>query len=267
MNKQIKVHVMHCGDVLVDRRLAYRDEGFGHVPKLGERSEEHHIWTPVSCYLIEHPAGRVVIDAGWSEEVRSDPEGHLGYAYHYCRPRLPSGQSVRERLASRGLTAEDIRYVVISHLDVDHISGLRMLAGAQSIMVSEPEWQAATFQKKRCEGILIEPFALEPIPFGPYGLGKDLFGDGTVYLVFTPGHTAGLLSALVKTEKGWLLLASDAGYSAVSWNEEVLPGHMSDEKMCRDTFRWIREFSGRDDCAAAIANHDPAVRFGDYPGN
>lgn len=260
----VNVHVMHCGDVKVDRRLAYRDSALADVPEIGARDEEYQPWFPVSCYLIEHPEGNVVIDAGWSEAVRGEPEKHLGYAYRFCRPRLSPGQSIREQLEARNIVPEQIRYVLISHLDVDHINGLHLLAGAQEFIVSEPEWNAATYQKARCEGIAIKPFSLEQIPFGPYQLGKDLFGDGLVYLVFTPGHTAGLLSVLARVQNGWLLLVSDAGYSDVSWRELILPGHLYDERQAMQSLQWIRQFSEREDCVAVIASHDPAVKFGSY---
>ncbi|MCH5585002.1 N-acyl homoserine lactonase family protein [Shimazuella sp. AN120528] len=265
MNNFVKVHVMHCGDVKVDRRLAYRDPDLDHIPFIGQRSEEYQPWLPVSCYLIEHPKGTVVIDAGWSEDVRTRPEVHLGHAYKFCHPRLPSGQSISEQLASKGLTLKSIDYVVISHMDIDHISGIHLLADAKSFLVSEPEWNGAkSYQKARCEGVVFESFSLDPIPFGPYQLGKDLFGDGLVYLVFTPGHTAGLVSVVARVENGWLLLAADAGYSKESWNQLILPGNTSNEQQALQSLQWISDFSKRDDCVAVIANHDPSVKYGIY---
>lgn len=261
----VNVHVMHCGDAKVDRRLAYKDDVLPDVPPVDERSEEHQIWTPVSCYLIEHPKGRIVIDASWSDVVRTDAERHLGYAYHYCKPRLPAGQSIKEQLASKNLSPSDIDYVLISHMDVDHISGIHLLAGAKEFIISEQEWNAAEdFKKARCKGIQFSPFSLETIPYGPYQLGKDLFGDGLIYLILTPGHTAGLISVLARTKDGWLLLVSDAGYSAQSWDQLLLPGFTSDDQQALDSLLWIREFSKRPDCVAVIANHDPSVIFGIY---
>ncbi|CRK82914.1 hypothetical protein [Neobacillus massiliamazoniensis] len=110
MTSFVKIHVMHCGDVKVDKRLAFKDNVLSNVPKLGERSKEDQIWIPVSCYLIEHPLGLTVIDAGWSEKVRTSPEEQLGYAYQYCHPRLLEGQSIKEQLAVRNLTPSDIDY-------------------------------------------------------------------------------------------------------------------------------------------------------------
>ncbi|UUZ82480.1 N-acyl homoserine lactonase family protein [Paenibacillus sp. P26] len=265
MNPHVKVHILHCGKVIVDRRLAYKDPEWTHVPQLEERTEENHLTLPVSCYLIEHPEGDLVIDAGWSDEVRMEPERHLGFASRFCRAEPPPGQSVTEQLALRNRTPEQIRYVLISHLDVDHISGSPLLKGAGTFLVSGPELRGAReHQIKRCGDIRLTPFELEPIPYGPYGLGKDVYGDGTVYLVHTPGHTAGLTSVLARVEGGWLLLVSDAAYSESSWSEPILPGNTSSDEEALSSLEWIREFSRRDDCLAIIANHDPSVQERTY---
>ena len=74
------------------------------------------------------------------------------------------------------------------------------------------------------DGVDLESFALEVIPYGPLGRGLDLFGDGSVYLVYTPGHSEGHVSVLARTDSGWVLLAGDVGYASRSWEEHVLPG-------------------------------------------
>ncbi|WP_235828144.1 N-acyl homoserine lactonase family protein [Brevibacillus migulae] len=261
-----KLHILHCGQVKVDQRLAFKTAELMDVPLVGSRSEQDQLLLPVSCYLIEHPKGAILIDAGWSEAVRSDPETAIGsYAYQICHPHLPPGQSIREQLEARNIPVQQLRYVLISHMDVDHISGLHHLEGAQSFIVSEPEWNGAkAHQKAKCQGVAIHPFSLDPIPFGPLQLGKDLYGDGSIYFILTPGHTDGLISVLVRVQDGWVLLVSDAGYSEISWNEMVLPGYTSDDEMAFQSLQWIREFSHREDCIAVIANHDPLVKAASF---
>jgi N-acyl homoserine lactone hydrolase len=262
VNDYAKVHILHCGQVKVDQRLAYKTAELKDVPPVGARSEQDQLWLPVSCYLIEHPKGDILIDAGWSEAVRSEPETAIGpYAYKICHPHLPPGQSIREQLQARNKPIEQLSYVLISHMDVDHISGILHLKEAQSFIVSEPEWNGAkAHQKARCQGVAIRPFSSGPIPFGPLKLGKDLYGDGSIYFILTPGHTEGLVSVLVRVQDGWVLLVSDAAYSEMSWREMVLPGYTCDDEMAIQSLQWIREFSLRADCIAVIANHDPLVK-------
>ena len=48
------------------------------------------------------------------------------------------------------------------------------------------------------EGLPIKTFEFEDVPYGPFNKGLDLFGDGTLFLIHTPGHTDGMFSVLVK---------------------------------------------------------------------
>ena len=267
MENFVKVHVMHCGYVKMDRAIPYEEKTWHPMPQSGLfRSKSKQVTMPCSAYLIEHPKGLVLVDTGWNEAVRSDQLGHLGFFnWSAFRATLPEGAAIHEQLAARGVHPRDLDYVVLSHLHADHVSGLPHVQEAKKLITTKPEWEAAHreiftgYRKTMWSGIPIETFELEPIPFGPYGKGLDLFGDGLLYLVFTPGHTRGLVSILAKTEQGYVLLASDVGYSARSWEEFVLPGGLVNREQGIASLRWVQEFSKREDCIAVIAYHDPNV--------
>lgn len=258
------VHVMHTGEVSIDRALAFRERTLHPMPYTGWfRSKEKRIRVPVSAYLIEHPEGPVLVDTGWHTDVRTSQRRHLGWlAWSMYRGRLPEGRAITEQLAALGVAPADLAAVVLSHLHSDHVSGVGLVEDAPRIVVSEPEWDARTdfgYISSMWEGVDLEPFALEEIPFGPFRRGLDLFGDGTVYLVYTPGHSEGHASVLAWTESGWVLLAGDVGYAARSWEEHVLPGVTTSDQEMDASLSWVEEFAARDDCVAALANHDPAV--------
>lgn len=143
MNDFVKVEVLHTGRLKYDRSLAFKE--LDSIPLVNQRGESFQSEVPLSSYLIEHPSGRrVVVDAGWHEDIRTRPEQHLGSdLWQFIEYDLPAGSSVREQLQERGLTPKDIDLVVISHLDVDHISGLGLLKGAGRFLVSQPEWEFA----------------------------------------------------------------------------------------------------------------------------
>ena len=61
-------------------------------------------------------------------------------------------------------------------------------------------------------------------------------------------------------KEGWLLLASDVGYSNKSWTQMILPGVTTNKSNARHSLKWVRDFSSRKDCIQAIANHDPAIK-------
>jgi glyoxylase-like metal-dependent hydrolase (beta-lactamase superfamily II) len=265
MSEFAKVHILHCGRVNVDPALPFREGRL--MPAINAsgwfRPRSNRVWLPVSAYLIEHPRGLVLIDTGLHEEVRSHPLSHMGLLnYSIYGVHLPEGQSIREQLAARGLTDRDLSYVVLTHLHADHVSGLKHVQHAQKIITSEVEWQARDtmgYVKSMWSGVPVEPFSLDEIPYGPKGLGKDLFGDGLIHLVFTPGHTRGQIAVLVRTADGYVLLASDVGYATRSFEQTILPGFTDDNEEAVESLLWVKEFSQRHDCIETVANHDPDV--------
>jgi len=260
MEDFVKVHVMHTGQLKYDQAVAFKELDV--IPPVNFRGESYQQVVPVSSYLIEHSKGWIVVDTGWHEDIRKNPREHLGDdLYQFIEYTLPEGMSVREQLESKNIVPQDINTVIITHLDIDHISGIELLKDAKRILVSEPEWGNIEEVKQHLiRDIYLEPFKLETIPYGPYNLGKDLFGDGQIYLVFTPGHTPGHLSVLVRVANGWLLLASDVGYAEKSWKELILPGNTTNENQAMKSLLWVQEFSQRKDCVAVIANHDSFIQ-------
>lgn len=96
------------------------------------------------------------------------------------------------------------------------------------------------------EGVGIETFAYDELGVGPVGLAKDLFGDGSVLLVSTPGHSAGHCSVLVRSSGKSVLLAGDCCYSAKNWKEDILPGHMVDSENALKSLKWLKDSAGAD---------------------
>jgi N-acyl homoserine lactone hydrolase len=259
------IHVWHTGSVYIDQALAFREKTLHPAPYTGFlRPSSKKRWVLVSAYLIDHPKGKLLIDTGWHEEMRTNPRKHMGWlANAMFKGSLPPGQSVRERLAVLGLRDSDLDCVLLTHLHSDHVSGVKHVRRAKRILTSECEWEAAQrdfgYIRSMWQGVPIQTFSLETIPFGPYNKGVDLFRDGSVYLVHTPGHSKGQFSVMAQTRKGWVLLVSDVGYAERSWKDFILPGVTTDAEEAARSLRWVQEFSMRDDCRLVLANHDPDV--------
>ncbi len=264
-----KIHVWHTGSVYIDRSLAFKEKTWHPMPYSGWlRKMANKSWFPVSVYLIEHPKGNVLIDTGWHEEIRLNSKKHLGWLSHSMfKGRLPHGESVKERLNNKKLSLKDLDYVILTHLHSDHVSGVKHVTEAKSILTSEVEWRAAQkgigYVKNMWKGVSVKTFKFQDIPYGPFKKGYDLFGDGSVLLVFTPGHSKGQVSVLISTKKGWILLASDVGYAEKSWKDNILPGITVSKKDAYKSLMWIKEFSQRKDCRFVLANHDPEVNEGE----
>lgn len=266
MTTDIKVHVLHTGLVQVDRALPFHDYYRNPLAFTGVlRSHINQITLPVSSYLIEHPKGLVLIDTGWNESVRQSQWHELGMQVQINKAYLPAGWSVREQLATLGYKPSDIDYLVLSHLHSDHASGLKLVKEAKKILTSDAEWQAANRDKlryinKMWRDVNVETFAYESANVGPLHQTFDLFGDGSVQFVATPGHSAGLSATIVTGKDGReVVLAADVGYARESWEKMVTPGIVVDRKAAIESLAWIKQEAAKPNVVEALANHDPQV--------
>ncbi len=225
--RSIRIDVMHCGSVCVSPYLPFGGDGCGILKASGLTTEKKdRIWLPVSSYLIRHPEGMLLFDCGWHREM--SPEGtydkraqirHMSRTlYMVNQGILPEGEAVDEQLARMGISPSDLDCVILSHLDVDHVSGLKLVRDAKRILVSEDEVECARRHKVRYapsmwKGVDMETFSFDEKGIGPFGMSKDLFGDGTVQMVGIPGHSDGLIALKISNGDRFVLLFSDGGYA------------------------------------------------------
>ena len=188
------------------------------------------MWLPVYSYLIEHPRGYILFDTGWHRDIL--PHGvydkhaqirSLSFRLLSCinQARLAAGEAVDEQLLSLGIKTQDLDYVLLSHLDCDHANGLKLVADAKHILVSDAEKQGTRhggltsrirFCKRWWEDTKIRTFQWN-IAEGPFKHGFDRYGDGSVMLIHLPGHSEGLCALKLTAADGrYILLYADGGY-------------------------------------------------------
>ena len=173
------------------------------------------------AYLARHPGvGAILIDTGLHPSVVRNPRDNLGRfgGRHY---RVEEGKDIVSQLRQRGVPPADVA-VVLTHLHEDHASALEAFPEALFI-VSATEWEAAaTMRFPRLHGYHRShfDFAFEynTIDFdgdfiesyGPFGRTFDLFGDGSVRLAYTPGHSAGHTSVILRLPRRDFVVIGDA---------------------------------------------------------
>ena len=271
MSEKIRIHVLKCGMVMVDEALPYggaittlhsQEEIMRAVA--GFRSQEHQILLNVFSFLIEHPKGLILVDTGWHTDVRYDQLEVLGeFHYRINKAFLPKGQAIDEQLSCMGIKPKDIDYVLLSHLHTDHVSGVKLVADAKKILVSDVEMQMAngpmkqSYEASMWKGVNIETFPLEDTGYGPHGKSYDLFGDGSVLLVSVAGHTPGLCAVQINNNGKFVLLTGDCGYAPKSWKEMIRPGVMADAEKGMKSLAWVKEMSEKPECVEIHTVHDP----------
>ncbi|MFD0897502.1 N-acyl homoserine lactonase family protein [Loigolactobacillus binensis] len=263
MKNSIKIHVLHTGLVRVDKGLPFHGLYRNPIAFTGLlRGERNKITLPVSSYLIEHPKGTLLIDTGWNKTIRQSNWRELGLQVQINTGYLPAGWAVDERLSKLGYRPEDIDYVLMSHLHCDHASGMPLIKQAKHILVSSKEWQIANklplvYLPHEWKGVNVEIYDYTQSEFGPFHQSFDVFGDGSVLQVYTPGHASGMSSTLVRGADGkYVLLAADVGYANDSWEKMLTPGICTNRNYAIQSLGWVKEMAHNENCIEALANHD-----------
>ena len=186
---------------------------------------------PVNVFLIEHPEGLCLVDAG--QEAAAAEPGYFPRWYPFfrlARFELDPGDEAAARIADAGLEPDRVRWVVLTHLHTDHVGGLAPFRDAD-VLVARTEWERAQGLAGRLRGYLPQrwPTGLEPRvvdfdgpPVGPFPGSHDVASDGRLLLVPLPGHTAGHAALLVRQESGpSFLCAGDAAERASDLSDEA----------------------------------------------
>jgi N-acyl homoserine lactone hydrolase len=153
-----------------------------------------------NCYLIKHTQGWLLWDTGVADAIAAMPEGQAPAdprATHWRRPKTLASQ-----LDELGIKPSDIKFVAISHTHPDHVGNVGLFPTSMLLVQkAEYEWPSP---------LGVARFKAEH-PVTKLEGDHDVFGDGTVTIIATPGHTPGHQSLLVKLpETGGLVLSGDA---------------------------------------------------------
>ena len=220
---------------------------------------------PIPAFLVEHPdQGPVLIDTAFDPIVKTDRKqsfGRVGAAMFTPEDVRP----VSEQLRERGIEPGDVKTIVMTHLHFDHASGIVQFPDAEYV-VTDREWDAASngglrdgyFPQhlKPAKNVRKIDIAAEPEADG-FAHVHDVFGDGSVRMAFTPGHTHGHCSILLQTATGPLLLTGDAAYARRAidehWEPIVIGGDKDDY---HDSLRRIKSWAKANPDAPVVCGHD-----------
>jgi glyoxylase-like metal-dependent hydrolase (beta-lactamase superfamily II) len=223
------------------------------------RDKEFTADLPVYCWLIQHPDGLFLIDAGYSSRIGDAAYFEKGKAIEkwFARTQVRTKVEVQDelvpQLASRGFRLSDIHSVIFTHLHVDHVGGIPAMKGLRFVVDVEeynnnnhafalPEWFEP--QKVKFTGSGISAFT-NSIP---------LTSGGDMHYVSTPGHSPGHCSILLKTREVDILFAGDLVYSADQLNKNTVAA-TNKIKATRNTYRMIETYA-RERPLVLLASHD-----------
>lgn len=196
-----RMYVLDCGRIVVNDQSRWMP-GFN----AGQPREFSN-----SCYLFQHERGMLL----WETGV---PDALVRYEDGFASPDGAMvtflDRSLQAQLEELDVTADDITYVAISHSHGDHIGNARAFM-ASTVLLQRPEYEAA--------------LAASP-PLGADHRVEllrgdhDVFGDGSIMLLSTPGHTPGHQSLLARLpETGTVILTGDLVHFQDMWDNRSVP--------------------------------------------
>jgi N-acyl homoserine lactone hydrolase len=265
----VRVRPLLGGEILAPPAFFQRPSGPLAIPRglLSRRSGWSRV--PIPAFLVDHPgAGPILVDTGLHASVATNPRDNLGRAAArmYDIAMRPE-QAIPAQLEALGVDAHGVRAVVMTHLHYDHASGVAQFPQA-TFVVSRAEWEAAssggTLQGYRSRQFdhafdwrTIDYEHADVDSFASFGRSVDLLGDGSIRLVFTPGHSVGHQSVILRLAGGELLLTADAAYRRRTIDSDELPLFVADEHLYRRSLAEIRRYVQQTPNAVVICGHDP----------
>ena len=231
---------------------------------------------PINVYVVEHTDGIVLFDTGQDRASVTDPayfpDGPTGLIYRrLARFNVSDDETVTAGLARLGYRPQDVTTAVISHLHQDHIGGVHEVPQAD-LLVSAEEWRSLHRPMAEARGLLrdhidvpglrwspVDLTALDDPSLAPFATGRDLFGDGSLVLLSTPGHTPGSMSLLVRRPgMAPLLLAGDLTYDVHEF-ERGRTGGVGSRRRLRRTRDKVLALRAGNPGLRILAAHDPAA--------
>jgi glyoxylase-like metal-dependent hydrolase (beta-lactamase superfamily II) len=263
---RLKCHVLDTGHCLASEHLLIRG---------GRR-------VTIECHslaaLLGHPReGWLLWDAGYAPRLWEATRRFPFRLYRWATPlRLKDELAVVAQLPRFGLTADDLRTVIVSHFHADHVSGLRDFPRAR-LLASRSAYEDVAgrtglqaLRRAFVPALLPEDFerraTLLPDFAGPEcdGLGPthDVFGDGSALLVSLPGHARGQIGLLAQTESGPIFFVADSCWLSASFAENRPPHWLThffidNARAMRQTIARLHRFAVQNPGVALVPSHCP----------
>ncbi len=206
---EIKLYTLDCGLTDFTDGDVFADTG---------EYEGKPLALPTPCYLIQHGRDWMLWDTGLGDQLAGQPAGVVKFG-----GRFSVSKTIASQLAQLGLTPDDVHYVGLSHLHFDHAGNIGLFPKS-TFIIPASELSAARAKPT--------PFGVDPAQIAPLDQATviatdgdyDVFGDGTVKTLTTPGHTPGHHSLIVKLPRqGNVLISGDLYHTRQNHQKGLVP--------------------------------------------
>jgi glyoxylase-like metal-dependent hydrolase (beta-lactamase superfamily II) len=230
-NEIEKFYVFYCGDIALNDMGRF-SPGYSGPGVLS-----------VTCYLIKHSQGWLLFDTGLGDQLVNMPEGQRSNAGVWTVKKTLAAQ-----LAEIGLKPSDINFLALSHSHGDHVGNVKLFPQATLLVQkAEYDWPDPTGTPRFPPGQPVRKVEGD----------HDVFGDGSVWLIATPGHSPGHQCLLVKLPKtGTIMLTGDAVHTKANWDSKRTP---------IQNFDSVQSAAALNRMAAVLKEHNGELWIGHEP--
>lgn len=229
---------------------------------------EPKIRIPVAMFVITHPKGNVMFDTGNNDRLLEDPS-YWGPNFAALKPGVTPDITIEAQLARINMTPNDIKYVVLSHMHLDHGGNAGKFPNS-TIMLQRDELEYAMFPDAPFAGAFIpgdvnalrsatgdsQPNAM---PMHLLDGDFDIFGDQSVVIKRSRGHTKGSQMLVVRLpNSGTIILTGDSVYFSDNIEKNIPPNILLayDPPGILKGYEWIRRMMASEG-ARYFTSHDP----------
>jgi N-acyl homoserine lactone hydrolase len=207
---------------------------------------------PDACYLIRHGDSYMLWDAGLDADLIGQPPQER---HHY---QVKLSTTLVQQLALLGVKPADISIVAVSHMHFDHIGQAASFPHAV-LMIGKGDYDVLASKPSDLSDRL-EPWIKGDAPKEIISGDKDIFGDGTVVMIATPGHTPGHHSLLLHLEHtGAVMLTGDLYETDAQYRDDTVLPNTADVEATRSSFRRFKAMALRERATIVIPHEEADI--------
>ena len=243
-----KVHLVSTGIVSV--KTKFRDARFTGLPAMIDfiLDRKFTAWMPIWVMIIEHPEGIFIIDTGENANVNDKDyfksSGIFANWFDTTQFKflVKPEEEIGTQLQQLGIDIKNIKAVILTHLHLDHIDGLKYFPSTP-ILVNKYEWDKPFGDLPKLYPSWFKPELIElNEKLEPFEHTKCLTASKDIFLIQTPGHTYGHCSVLFKTDEFDIFFSADICYSQQQLSDNKYSGTNCSHKLAKNTYENVSAF-------------------------
>jgi glyoxylase-like metal-dependent hydrolase (beta-lactamase superfamily II) len=177
---------------------------------------------PCPSFLIEHEKGLVLFDTGCNPKIIDDAAGYWGDVAAHLPVKWSKADTLDKQIQGVGYKPSDVKYVILSHSHLDHSGGLTYFPKAK-FLVGAGELRYAYWPDpdRRWAFILNDFLPTRAYDWQELNCDFDLFGDGALQFLYTPGHTPGECTLVANFANRKIVLPGDTVHLRAALDQEA----------------------------------------------